>query len=76
MFDTARVRTRWRSDPHYVNVDLDGDEIGYLQLTSYGEVTEVVHDPDNAQHRGIVGEIHRLAEPIASAAASCKPPEH
>lgn len=30
MIDLTRVRTRWGANPHYVNVDLDKAEIGYL----------------------------------------------
>lgn len=74
MIDLTRVRTRWRTNPQYVNVDLDNTEIGYLVLSGYGEVVEaVVHRKDDDHHRRVVDEILRLAGPVAGAAAACGP---
>jgi len=77
MVDLTRVRTRWGSDPHYVNVDLDYREVGSLVLSGYGEVVKsVVHDEEDDEQRQLVDEILRLAQAIASAAASCASTRH
>lgn len=71
MLDLKRVRMRWGSNPHFINVDLDGNEIGYLLLSGSGEIVRaVVNDEDNVEHGMFVSEIRRLAEPIAGAAAA------
>ncbi|TCO32884.1 hypothetical protein EV652_104490 [Kribbella steppae] len=70
MKELARVRTRWVSNPHYVNVDLGRREVGFLVLSGDGEVADaVVHDQADADHQALMNEIRRLAEPIVSAAA-------
>ncbi|TQJ16353.1 hypothetical protein FB475_0447 [Kribbella jejuensis] len=72
IIDLTRVRTRWGTNPHYVNVDLSRSEIGYLELNHLGEVVRaVVHDSTNVEHRMYLDEIHRLAEPFVGAAAAC-----
>ena len=42
MKELARVRTRWVSNPRYLNVDFDRTEVGYLVLSGDGEVAEAV----------------------------------
>ncbi|MEV4264104.1 hypothetical protein [Kribbella sp. NPDC049584] len=75
MTDLTHVRTRRGADPHFVNVDLYDNEIGYLELNCYGEVvTAEVHDRGNAKHRGIIAEVHRLVAPVGLAAVSCAVP--
>ena len=72
MIDVTHIRTRMGSDAHYVNVDVDQSEAGYLELNSSDEVVRaVVHDQHNQEHRELIGEIRRLAQPIVGAAASC-----
>ena len=72
VFDLSRVRTRRSSDPHYVNVDLDNEEIGYLELSNYGDVVRtVVGEGKDIRYGRLIDQIRRLAEPIASAAATC-----
>ncbi|WP_432877830.1 hypothetical protein ACQPYH_29550 [Kribbella sp. CA-245084] len=51
MIDLTRVCTTCGRDPHYVNVDLNPDEIGYLLLNGSGEIIKPVpHDQYNEEH--------------------------
>ncbi|TCO38153.1 hypothetical protein EV646_12166 [Kribbella antiqua] len=73
MIDPTRVRTRWGSDPRYVNVDVDGREVGSLVVSSQGEVKAFIHEGFD-EYQQLIHEIRDLAAPIASAASTCAGP--
>jgi hypothetical protein len=73
MIDPTRVRTRWGSDPRYVNVDFDGREVGYLRLSSQGDVEAFVHD-GFVECRQLIHDVQHLVAPVVQAAAACASP--
>lgn len=66
MLDIARIDIRIGSNnPRYLNVDLDGVEIGYLLLSGHRVVDHQAHE---TRYGYILDELRRVASPIVIAA--------
>lgn len=66
MLDIAQIDIRiGSSNPRYLNVDLDGEEIGYLLLSEHRLVG---HDSHERRNLWIIEELRRVASPIVIAA--------
>ncbi|MFI6681745.1 hypothetical protein [Kribbella sp. NPDC050470] len=75
MNDLAEVRARRGRNPHFVNVDVAQREVGYLELSSAGEIVKsVVHEETDPGHQALIDDLWRLAAPFVSAAADCAAP--